>query len=176
MRVVMLDLALLPFLDGPSGLAHVVHGIAKIHQNAVIDSAVANGLFELKQLTAGFAKLEIHAPKGSLGIQRSMATPSTRFFRGTSNAHNAGAMGFAADQVGELNLTAHAGERGHVQQTTVGIHLSSLCGLYDAFAVGVLPLGLYWNHDRKTAAAALFQSGVRRVGDHFVHRGVCRSG
>lgn len=171
----MLDLALLPFLDGPSGLAHVVHDIAKIHQNAVIDSAVANGLFELKQLTAGFAKLEIHAPRFR-SESKIDGHVKQAVFQGTSNAHNAGAMGFAADQVGELNLTAYAGERGHVQQTTVGIHLSSLCGLYDAFAVGVLPLGLYGNHDRKTAAAALFRSGVRRVGDHFVHRGGCRSG
>jgi hypothetical protein len=37
-------------------------------------------------------------------------------------------------------------------------------------AVGVLPPGLYWNHDRQTAAA-LFGSGVRRIGDHFFHRG-----
>jgi hypothetical protein len=47
-RIVVSDLALLPFLNGPSGFADVVDGVAEIHKNALVDATGAHGLLKLQ--------------------------------------------------------------------------------------------------------------------------------
>src|SRR6266852_8520597 len=54
LRIVACDLALLPLLNGPGGLADVIHGVAEIRHDALIDAAGADGMLELQQLGTGF--------------------------------------------------------------------------------------------------------------------------
>jgi hypothetical protein len=52
LRILLPRLALLPFLNGPSGLADVVHGIAEFPEDARIDGALAHVVLQLDKVGA----------------------------------------------------------------------------------------------------------------------------
>lgn len=52
--ILMARLALLPFLNGPRGLADIVHGIAEFPEDARIERARAHLILQPDQVGAGF--------------------------------------------------------------------------------------------------------------------------
>src|SRR5712692_8652494 len=56
-------LALLPLLNGPGGLADIVHGIAEFPKDARIEWARAHFILQPDEVGAGFLELEVHAPE-----------------------------------------------------------------------------------------------------------------
>ena len=63
-------LALLPLLNGPGRLAHVIHGIPEFTEDARIEWARAHLILEPDEVGAGFLQLEIHAPEGLTGDEK----------------------------------------------------------------------------------------------------------
>ena len=47
LRIMACDLTLLPLLHSPGGLADVIHGVAEIRQDALIDATGADGMLKL---------------------------------------------------------------------------------------------------------------------------------
>src|SRR5690349_7022014 len=62
-RVVLRNLALLPFLDRPCSLADVVNSITKIHQNTLVNSAGPDRMLKLKKLRARLFQLKVDTPE-----------------------------------------------------------------------------------------------------------------
>ncbi len=61
--ILLLRLALLPFLHGPGRLADVVHGVAEILEDARIDRAGTHVVFEPDKFGARFLELEADTPE-----------------------------------------------------------------------------------------------------------------
>src|SRR5690242_1780762 len=162
-RIAMLELALLPFLDGPGGLADVVDGVAKLDEDAWLDFASAHGLLELHKLGAGFLELEINAPEGFAGNQELDGNADRGSFGGPADRDDAGAKGFLGQQVGEFNFAADAGKRFHIKEAAERVDFDSLRACLDTFAGGVLPLCFEGNDDRETDSAAAFDSKRGRI-------------
>src|SRR5260370_37162398 len=92
------DAPLLPVLHGPGGLAHVIDGVAKIRQDALVDSAGANGVLELQQLRASLLQLKIDAPEALAGDQQlHCSTENRAFFR--ASGHHSSETAFAARRI-----------------------------------------------------------------------------
>src|SRR5712664_3490500 len=70
LRIVLLQLALLPLLNGPCGFAYVIHRVAELSQYARLHAAGFNCLLDLDKLGAGLLELEIHPPKSLVGNQK----------------------------------------------------------------------------------------------------------
>ena len=68
--VAMRDLALLPFLDGPSGFTNIINGVAKFAEYPRIDISGADGLVQTVQFSGGFPELEGQAPKNLTGEEQ----------------------------------------------------------------------------------------------------------
>ena len=66
-RILLARLALLPFLNGPGRLAHIIHGIPEFPEDARIEWARAHFILEPDEVGAGFLQLEISAPEGFAG-------------------------------------------------------------------------------------------------------------
>ena len=139
LRIVSLQLALLPFLDCPCGLADVVHCVAELSQYARLYTAGLDGLLDLDQLRGGFSELEIHAPKPIAGNEKLNSDSSGRGILGTSNSNNPRLGCFARNEVGYLQLATDSGIGFHVQETTVGVCLLGLRTFSDGFAAALLP-------------------------------------
>ena len=69
-RILVPRLALLPLLNGPGGLAHIIDGIAEFAEDARIERARAHLVFEPDEVGAGFLQLEILAPEGLTGDEK----------------------------------------------------------------------------------------------------------
>lgn len=167
-RIVVLDLALLPLLHGPSGFAYMVDGVAKIHEDALVDSAGANIVLEAKQLGTGFLQLKIDTPKGFARDEQLDSYAEDRAFF-AANAHHAGAIRFAGEQVGQLQLAADAGKRFHAEQAALRVDFAGLRGFRESLATGVLPFGLHRDYDGKAAAAALVGFGSNGIEGSVFH-------
>src|SRR5690349_18043048 len=162
-RVAMLELALLPFLDGPGGFADVVDGVAKFDEDAGFDFTGAHGLLELHKFGAGFLELEINAPKGFAGNQQLDSDANRSSLCGPADRDDASAKRFLGQQVGQFNFTADAGKRLHIEEAAQRVHFYSLRVRLDTFAGGVLPFCFQRNDDRETDAAAPFESKRGRI-------------
>ena len=68
-------LALLPLLNGPRRLAHIIDGIPKFPEDARIERARAHLILQPDEVGAGFLQLEIHAPESLTGDEKLDANP-----------------------------------------------------------------------------------------------------
>src|SRR6516225_8715294 len=64
LRIVLLQLALLPFLNCPRSFAHVVDGVAELCQYARLYASRLHRLLDLDKIRTGLTELKIHAPEG----------------------------------------------------------------------------------------------------------------
>src|SRR5260221_12377493 len=97
--IVILELALLPLLNRPGSLTHVIYSVAEVCQDARVYSARANLLFEAEKLGPGFAELKIDAPKSFTGNQKLDGNAQRVTFLGTARSDNARPIRFAGKEI-----------------------------------------------------------------------------
>jgi hypothetical protein len=170
LRIVARDLTLLPLLPGPGGLADVIHGVAEIRQDALIDATGANGMLELQQLRTGFLQLKVYAPERFAGNQE-FDGHSDHASVFAANSDHADPIGFPGKQIGQLHLASDTREDLHVQQAALFVYFAGLRVFDDDAPAGLLPFGLHWDNDGKTAATALVRFCGRRRRDKFFQAG-----
>ena len=148
-------LALLPLLNRPGGLAHVIHGVPEFAQNALIDRARAHVILQLNQVRAGFFELEIHAPERFARDKKFNGHSEQPALGVAADTDDASLREFMRKTVGYLNLSSDGGVRLHLQQATLRVHFRGLSRLTENFAIRLLPRCFYRRDERKTPAPPL---------------------
>src|SRR5260370_12438451 len=100
LRIVLLQLALLPLLNGPCGCAHVIHRISEVFQYARLHAAGFDRLLDLGKRGAGLPELVIHPPKSLVGDQKLDSNPQDSAIFGTALSNNTRLSCFARKEIG----------------------------------------------------------------------------
>ena len=163
LRIGVLGLALLPFLDGPSGFANVVDGITKFAENALIHRSGAHFVFDADQIGADFLELKAGAPEGFTGNRQLDRDTDEAPFWASARSDHPRVSRLAGNKICELDLSADGRIVLHFQQAAVGVHFRSFCFFAEELAIRFLPSGLDNGLKGETATAPFGGRGRRLI-------------
>src|SRR5437660_2545142 len=168
MRVSLAQLALLPLLGGPGGLADIIDGVAELPKDARVQVARLHRAVEPHELGARFLQAEIDAPESFTRNQKLDCHTKHTAVRGTACADNPRPKRFARKEVGQIKVAANAGINLHLQKAALSVYLDGVGCFFDVLAASLLPLGLNGNNDGKADTSPLLGLRIRRGFSHLV--------
>jgi len=151
--ILALRLALLPFLNGPSRLAHVIHRVAKLRKHAGINRAGPHVVLDPHQLRTSLLQLEADAPERFAGNEKFYGDTQQVTVSITTGANNPSVGGFLRYEVFQLNLGAHRRVRLQFQEPTLCVYFGGAPALTYELTVLFLPGGFHRREEGKTPAA-----------------------
>jgi len=155
-RIVLLQFALLPFLNGPRRFAHIVHRVTELAKYAIVYAPGFDLLLDFDKLGTGLPQLEIQPPKSVARSQKLDGNPWSSTFLGWTCADNTRLSCLARKKVCQLQFATDPRVSLHVQQTTQSAYLQSLSGFFDV-PTEYRPFSLYKNNDRKAAGPSFLR-------------------
>src|SRR6267143_4211662 len=103
-RIAPLNLSLLPFLNGPRGLANVIHGVAEFAQHIRINVARFYAVLKLQQFSGCPPQLKGQSPKLFVGREEFNGNSQEGTRRRSSNGRYTRPCLVAGDQIHQFGL------------------------------------------------------------------------
>ena len=159
--IAALHLALLPFLDGPGGLADIVHGVAKIAEDLRMEAAGADFLLEFAQFGGGLLEPEGRSPEVAGGAGEGDGDAFGLASLSLTDTDDTRARSPAGGEILHFHPAAEDERGGGFQVAAVSIALQGACFRLAGFSSAIFPLER--NRDHKGEAvtpATLIRAGL----------------